>query len=87
MSNSKIRNFSRKSRRSGKSVGNAFLSKISIPSFSLSILKLEEKYNHVLQIIICFTDYNRRKEKKLDWTFRKTDKSQHLTSSESLIIF
>jgi hypothetical protein len=74
MSNSKIRNFSGKSRRSGNSGGNAFLSKISRPSFSLSILKLEEKDNHVLQIIICFTDYNRRKEKQLDWTFRKTDK-------------
>ncbi len=52
-----------KSGRSVNSGGNAFLSKISIPSFSLSILKLEEKDNHVLQIVICFTAYNRRKEK------------------------
>jgi hypothetical protein len=61
---SQIRNFSGKSRRSGNSRGNAFLSKISIPSFSLSILKLEEKDNHVIQIVICFTAYNRRKEKQ-----------------------
>jgi hypothetical protein len=54
----------RKSGRSGNSGVNAFLSKISIPPFSLSVLKLEEKDNHVLQIVICFTAYNRRKEKQ-----------------------
>ncbi len=82
---SQIQNFSEKSRRSGSAGGNAVLSKTSMPSFSLSILKSEEKDNHVLQIVIRFTAYNRRKEKQyaitkkkqLDSTFRKTDKRQN----------